>query len=129
MTQERRRGVRSSIRLIAIVKNLATGRVHRWLTKNISEIGLCLVTDEAIERGTRLEVEFKLPDYPSPLTIIAEVVWVMMVGAPRKSYEEPRIELGVKFVELAPKMQALLRQYATMTAPPPDQPSPTPPHA
>ena len=120
MTQERRRGARSTTRLIAIVKNLTTGKVHRWLTKNVSEIGLCLLTDEAIERGTRLEVELKLPDFPSPLLMIADVVWLMVVEAPAKSYEEPRVEVGVKFMDFAPQMKALLHQYAAVTAPPPE---------
>ena len=119
MSQERRKGVRSSTQFIAIVKHLTTGKVRRWLTKNVSEIGLCLLTDEAIERGTRLEVELKLPDFPSPLLMIAEVMWTMVVEAPRKSYEDPKVEVGVKFVDLAPKTQALLHQYAAMTAVPP----------
>ncbi len=118
MGQERRRGVRSTTKLIAFVKNPTTGKVKRWLTKDVSGFGLCLLADESLERGTHLEVELKLPDYPSPIVTTAEVIWVMTVEAPRRSFDAPKVELGITFVDLPPKVQALLNQYAVMTAPP-----------
>ncbi len=121
MGQERPRGARAPTTLIAIVKNVATGKVKRWLTKDLSGFGLCLAADESLERGTRLEVELKLPDYPSAFILTAEVVWIMIVEAPRRSFDAPKVELGVTFVDPPPKTQALLNQYAAVTAPPPEQ--------
>ena len=82
MGQERRRCVRSPTKLMAFVKNPATGKVKRWLTKDVSGFGLCLIADEVLERSTRLEVELKLPDSPLPLVMRAEVTWMMTVEAP-----------------------------------------------
>lgn len=123
MAEERRHGRRLPAHFTAIIKNCSTGKVQRWLTKDVSGSGLCLVTNESIECGTRLEVELKLPDFPNPLLLQAIVARVTVVEAPKHSYEEPKIEMGIKFVDLPQKTQALLNQYAVVNAPPPDFPS------
>ena len=120
--EERRRGIRTSTQLVALVKHLATGKVRRWLTKNLSGVGVCLVADESLERGTRLEVEVTLPDYPTPLAVMGEVVWLMTVQPAHKSYEVPKVELGVRFIDPPQKTQSLLDAYARMTALPADLP-------
>ena len=120
MGQERRRHIRTPGSLMAIVKNMKTGKVKRWLTKNISGTGLCLIGAEAAERGSRFEIELKLPDFPTPFTMMAEVVWIMTLAAAPSSKREPKVELGVRFTDLTPKTQGMLNQYALMTAPPPN---------
>ena len=122
MGEERRRGIRTPAQLVALVRHMATGKVRRWLTKNLSGVGVCLVADEALERGTRLEVELTLPDYATPLTMMGEVVWLMTVQAAHKSYEMPKVELGVRFVDPPRKTESLLNAYARMTALPADLP-------
>jgi len=57
------------------------------------------------------------------MTCTTEVVWSQSVGAPRKSYETPTVEIGVRFVTINPKDQAALKQYTVMNALPPDSPS------
>ena len=69
MNQERRKQSRSPIRLTVIAKNNRTGKVCRWLTKNISGAGLCLVVDELVERGSLFEIELKLPDFSQPFVL------------------------------------------------------------
>ena len=122
MGQERRQSARSSTQLVAVVKNMATGNVRRWLTKNLSGLGLCLVADESLQRGTRLEVELTLPDAAEPLTLMAEVIWIMTVEASRKSYEMPKVELGVRFIDPPKTTHDLLNQYAVLTAAPTELP-------
>ena len=111
------------MRLVTRMKILSTGKVHRVLTNNVSSLGLSFIAEQHLEPGTQLEMEITLPDRPTPMTLTTEVVWSETIGAPRKSYEEPTVEIGTKFVTINPKDQAALRQYAVMNALPPDSPS------
>ncbi len=120
MSEERRRSIRANARLTTIVKNLDTKRVWRALTKDVGGVGVCVVTDESLELGTKLELEIRLPDRDEPITFTGEVVWSREVGGPRKSYEAPIREVGVKFVEIQPKDQRLLQQYVLMNPSPPE---------
>ena len=118
MGTERRNNLRSPTQLIAIVKNKKTGKVNRWLTKNLSPTGVCLVTEEWVERGTKLEIELALPDFAVPCVMPAEVVWVMTKGASQQSSGSTQTELGVVFFDLPLKTTALLNQYVDRNAPP-----------
>ena len=123
MGEEHRRSVRARVRLVTLVKLLSTGKVHRVLTNNVSSGGLSFVATQLIEPSTALELEITLPDRATPMTFTTEVVWSRTIGAPRKSYEDPTVEIGVKFVTINPKDQAALKQYAVMNALPPDSPA------
>ena len=120
MDQERRQFIRLNTRLTVIFKNLKTGKVRRALTKDLSGAGMGLITEEILAPGTPLEMEIKLPDREAPITFQAEVVWSKPVGGPRKSYENPTAETGVKFVQVDPHDQKLLMLYARLNAPPPE---------
>ncbi len=78
------------------------------------------MTDETIEPGEPLDVELQLPDRAAPITFSAEVVWSRPTGGPRKSYETPTIEIGVKFITIDSKDVSLLGQYAALNALPPE---------
>ena len=119
MQEERRRVIRVNMKLITFIKVLETGKVQRSLTKDLSGVGLRLVTEQPLSPGTPLEVEMKLPDREGPLTFTAEVVWSKPISEQRKSYEAPTAETGVKFVNVDPKILALIKQYAALNAPPP----------
>ena len=114
MTEERRRAVRTPIRLVTFVKMLSTGKVRRVLTNNVSVVGLCFLDEALLEPGVQLEIEVKLPDREAPIPCTAEVVWSRSVGGPRKSYEALAVETGVKVVEIQPKDQRLLQAYIAM---------------
>lgn len=116
--QERRQSIRASSRLVVIFKNLKTGKVRRALTKDISASGMRLITEELLESGTPLDIEVKLPDRDTPMAFTAEVIWSQPVGEPRKSYQNPTAETGVKFVRIDAKDQTLLNQYVKLSAPP-----------
>ena len=94
-------------------------KVQRSLTKDLSGVGLRLVTEQLLNPGTSLEVEIKLPDRGAPLTFTAEVVWSKLISEQRKSYDATTAETGIKFVNVDPKVLALIKQYAAMNAPPP----------
>ena len=120
MDHERRRFARIPIRLTAVFKNLSSAKVQRTLTKDIGGEGMCLITEGTMEPGTKLEVEIKLPDRDIPIIAAMEVVWSRPVGEPRKSYELPTAETGVKFVRMDQKDLALVMQYARLNTLPPE---------
>ena len=118
---ERRRSVRLRTRLTTIYKNLSTGRVQRALTKDVSGHGACLVTDDLLEAGTPLEIEIKLPDRATPVTLLAEVVWSGF-QLEASGQTGSRAEAGIKFVSIDPKDHALVMQFARFNALPPSGP-------
>lgn len=115
--------IRLRTKLTTVFKIVKTGKVRRGLTKNISGVGICLVADEPIEPGEPLDVELQLPDRVAPVTFSAAVVWSRPTGGPRKSYETPTIEIGVRFVTIDSKDAVLLGQYAALNALPPEEDS------
>ena len=119
MGEERRQFIRATSRLTAFIKYVDTGKVRRALTKDVSAGGMCVITEELLSPGAKVEVELKLPDWDKPIICAAEVVWSRPMGEARKSYENPTAETGLRFVNLAPKDQVLLKQYAALNAPPP----------
>ncbi len=120
MNEQRRRAVRVKLRLMAFMKVLGTGKVLRALTKNISGVGMLLVTEGMFEPGDKLELEITLPDRHTSIVCEAEVVWSRPTNAPHKSYAVPTSEIGVKLVNIDPKAQANLMQYARLNAMPGD---------
>ena len=119
MSEDRRRSVRVTERLVVFLKHPATGKVHRGLTNNISSIGVCVVTEQFFNPGAPLEVEIKLPDREAPVTFTGVVVWSRVAEEAQKVYEGPTVELGIKFVQIDPRDLALIQQHAAMNAPPP----------
>ncbi len=118
MSEEHRHFIRLDIRALTFYKVLKTGIVRRTLTKDVSGGGLCFKTDAALEMGTALEVEVKLPDREQPIQFAAEVVWSRPVERTSSSSLNTAAETGVRIVRIDPKEQALLMQYASLNAPP-----------
>ena len=117
MAEERRQTTRATTQLMAGVKRLSTGRVSQMLTKNVSDVGLCLLADEPISRGTQLGIRLQLPTDSSPIVCTSEVVWIMVPGSMPSA--KPSVELGVKFTDIQLKDKQRLRQYALLCSLPP----------
>lgn len=118
MSPERRRALRTPIRVVAFVKHLKTGKVRRTLTKDISGGGVCIVGEEHWEPGTAVEMELRLPDRDAPITCRGEVVWRREVGRRSRRSATAPVEIGMKFVVIDPKDQKTLLQYAVLNPPP-----------
>jgi len=118
MDAEKRRFVRTNLRLTTVYRILETGRTQRALTRDISGGGLRFVAEEELAPGTQLALEVKLPDQDAPIQCRADVVWSQVTNPDRKSYEDPIVETGVRFVQIGQKEQALLIQFARINAPP-----------
>lgn len=104
MSKERRRRVRAKWLLMADVKNIATGRAHTLLTKNLSGTGVCLIGGIPFERGQKLELAFDLLDRPDSVVVFGEVVWVMDT----QNEDTQQIEAGIKFSGVSPHVRRLL---------------------
>ena len=114
---ERRDFIRIRERLVLLLKNTATGRVHRTLTDDVSGSGLRLVTSELLEAGAEVEGELKLPDRNEMIVFAGVVAWSRVVpDQKRKSYEPPLREIGLKFTRIEPNDQALIQQHARLNA-------------
>ena len=72
-------------------------------TLDISLGGMRIYSDEAIKKGTKLELELFLPD-TSSVTCKVEVVWVeaLPAGSPAKH------DVGLKFIEIRTEDKARL---------------------
>lgn len=67
---------------------------------DISNAGLCLSVDAALERGRELHLEFDLPE--GRVEAVGEVRWVVE--------KDGRAELGVKFVRISSESLAVIAQ-------------------
>lgn len=70
---------------------------------DISLGGMRIYSDEAIKKGTKLELELFLPD-ASSVTCKVEVVWIdeLPVGSPAKH------DIGLKFIDIKTEDKARL---------------------
>ena len=121
MSDERREFIRVREKLVTVVKQTATGKVHRALTRDLSGVGICLITNEPLESGAPLELELKLPELDRMIPFTGLVAWSKVIDEPRKRYEEPMREVGIRFVDIAPKDLALIKQHTAMNAVPPEE--------
>ena len=116
---ERREYIRVRERLVTFIKDPATGKVHRALTRDLGGTGVCLVTNEPLEVGVAIEGELKLPDRKAPVTFSAVVVWSQVIQKePGQPLDRPTREVGVKFVRIDPKDRALIQQHVALNAMP-----------
>ncbi len=109
MREERRKHIRLKTKLSTSYKDARSGKMRRALTKNIGAGGLCLLTEEYLAPGTRLVLELQLSDRPKAIQCQVEVIWSQPLAAGQGVYQN---EMGVEFVQIDPKEQTLLTQYA-----------------
>ena len=69
----------------------ATSTVLRGDIIDVSPSGLCLVLDEALERGRELHLEFELP--AGKVEAVGEVRWAVEKNG--------RVELGIRFARIS----------------------------
>jgi uncharacterized protein (TIGR02266 family) len=74
--------------------------LHRF-TDNISEGGCFIETDEVLPPRTEVPMEFSFPQYPDPVVIIGEVVWVV---------EGTHSGMGIQYKKISSDAQKVLRE-------------------
>ena len=117
MNSERRKFVRLGMRLNVSYRIIQTKKVGSSLTRDLSAGGVRFVAEHLLDPGTQLECFIQLPDRTEAVRFLGTVVWS------RAAYSGDRMlqgasEVGVQFVEIEPKDQALIQQYATLYPPP-----------
>ena len=85
------------------------GECLKNYTVNFSPGGLFLETQELLDAGTQLALEFNLSDAEEPMTCKARVAWV---NHPEK-LKNPRLPagLGLQFLDLSQQEKVVIREY------------------
>ncbi len=110
--QERRQFLRLDTRLPLHYGLLPSGPKQPAVSSNLSAGGLRLVAQAHVQPETRLWIELQLPGRTAPVAFIGEVVW----SEQRDLKGVSPVEIGVRFVEIAPDdLQAVL-QYVIDSA-------------
>ena len=115
---ERRRFVRLDTRLEVAYSVLPSGQPKTVTTKNISTGGICLVLDEALSVGARLQIEMRLPNLQQPVRFTAEVAWSESYEVIGQAEHRRAVEVGVRFIDITPADQRAIAQYVILTIQP-----------
>lgn len=73
-------------------------------SKDISEGGICLITDHPIEKGKMLNLVFQLPDRLLPIESIGKVMWC-------RNAIENLYEIGISFWDIKEQEQIEISKY------------------
>ena len=108
MEKERRKFKRFdayvSVRCVDAQENEKISSVS--LSKDVSRDGLCINSNEVINKGSIVTLEIDLPDDPRPVKSSGRVVWSKGVG------EENGIDYGIQFVNIDPVDKFRVLDYA-----------------
>lgn len=122
--EERRKFVRLDTRLEVSYTVLPAEQAKRTLTKDIGGGGVCLFADKPLPAGTRLQVAMRLPEREAPVHFTGEVVWSEQYEVIGKEERQRAVEIGVRFLEIAPKdLEAVFQHVILSLKPPPAQPT------
>ena len=113
--EERRQFVRLDTRLEIKHTVLPSGMPLETTTKNIGTDGVCLFADRELPPGTRLQVSMKLPDREEPVHFTAEVMWSETYETIGKTQRERAVEVGVRFVEIAPQDRDAVMRHVILS--------------
>ncbi len=116
--EERRRFVRLDTRLDVSYAVQPAGTVQRTSSKDIGGGGICLFADHVLEPGTCLKVSMKLPELEQPVAFTAEVVWSEPYEVIGRTVRERAVELGVRFLDIAPQDQEAIMQHVILSLKP-----------
>jgi uncharacterized protein (TIGR02266 family) len=79
-------------------------------TRDVSELGIFLVTDNPLPVATKLQLEFRMPDDGEKIVVDGEVVWIDPVG---RGHEQG---MGIRFIDpsaqIRIRLSALVRTIA-----------------
>ncbi len=112
--EERRHFVRLDTRLEVNYTVLSGTQAHKATARNVGGGGICLFANEPLKAGDRLQVAMKLPDRDKPVNFIAEVIWCEPYEVIGKTGRQRAIEVGVRFLEIAPQDQEAVMQHVIL---------------
>jgi len=116
--EERRQFVRLDTRLDVTYTRLSPTETRKTVTKNISGGGICLFASERLQPGERLQVTMKLPDRAEPIRFTAETIWSEEYEVIGKTERQRSVEVGVRFLEIAPADQQAIMRHVILSVQP-----------
>ena len=116
--QEQRQFVRLDTRLELTYTVLPSGTATQAVTKNASGGGICLLTDQTLTPGTRLQLAMHVPGAAQSVNFIGEVVWSEPYEVIGKTEHRRSVEMGVRFVEIAPRDREAVMQHVILSLQP-----------
>ena len=116
MTNQRK-DPRLGLRLNITYKIAGTSKSGKSISHDMSAGGVRFLAEHPLDVGAKLEIFVRLPEGDQMIRCVGEVVWSRAGGAGDAMTGGTR-EVGVRFVEIAPKDQQLLKQYAMFYLPP-----------
>ena len=126
--EERRRFVRLDTYLDVTYNVLPGSPAHYSVMKDVGAGGFCLVTENVLKAGTRLQIALKLPEREQPVACLGEVAWSEGYEISTKTGTRRAVETGVRFVEITPEdREALMRHVILKLQPTHHPPPPVPP--
>ena len=116
---ERRHFVRLDTRLEVNYTRLPSTEQQRSVTKDIGGGGICFFANEVLKAGDQLQVSMKLPERDQAVNFTGEVVWSEQYETIGKAERKRAIEVGIRFLEIAPKDREAVMQHIILTVQPP----------
>ena len=117
--EERRKFVRLDTRLEVSYTALPADKAKRSLTKDVSGGGICFFAEKPLPPGARLQVAMTLPGRETPVNFTAEVVWSEAYEVIGKGARQRAVEVGVRFLEIAPQDRDAILQHVILNLKPP----------
>lgn len=76
-------------------------------TKDISQGGICLITNTPLNKGDLLNIKFRLKGYDKSIESMGKVVWtnVFEIGS-QKGYDN-----GIEFIDIPEEFKCIIKEY------------------
>jgi len=110
-TEERRKFPRFNFLVdVSFKKKTSILKEKLSLTKNISGVGVCLISYDELKESDVLDLQIYFPDTKEPMKVMGRVVWVkeFVIGDPLKG---KRFDVGVEFLGLDEKAMQKINQH------------------
>lgn len=111
---ERRQFVRLDTQMSVVYTVLQEDEGRSSVTKNVGGGGICLFVDDILKPGQQIQVAMQLPGREESANFIAEVVWCESYEIIGKDTRRKAVEVGVRFVEIAPRDQEAILQHVIL---------------
>lgn len=118
--EQRRKFVRLDTRIEVTYTVLPSTHERRTVTKNIGGGGICFFAEEVLAPGTHIRAAMRLPDRQLPVSFTAEVVWSEAYEVVGQTERRKAVEVGVRFLEIAPEDQQAIMQHVVLSLKPPE---------
>ena len=106
--EEKRKFVRIEWPVVVEYKTLEEPYTQDQIVgRDISEGGVCFTVYERLLKGTKLDIQVRVPFDSMPIFVKGKIVWIKKLGG-----QHDRIfEVGVSFTEVGPKDEKRLKMY------------------